>query len=253
LLVLGVFFVAPLGTILGEALEWSAVQRLLAATDLWGAAARSAGLGLMTGLVALLVGTPVALHLANLPTRRRALAQVLIALPLTFSGLIIAYGFILLFGRAGFATLLLARLGFDPVAVAGWLYSPFGLIVAYSYFLIPRVVLILLPVLVNFDRQQIAAAQSMGAGPWRARLDIMLPQLAPGAIAAFCLVAAVAIGAYGTALALIGTQINILPLRLYVLISDANADLPLAALLSLILLAGCSALIGLGELVTGRR
>ena len=66
-------------------------------------------------------------------------------------------------------------------------------------------------------------------------------------VASFCLVAAVVFGAYGTALALVGTQLPILPLRLYSLISETGSDFPAAAALALLITAACSAIITLGE------
>ena len=45
----------------------------------------------------------------------------------------------------------------------GFLFTPIGLAFASSYYLIPRVVMLLLPVLLNFDRAQLAAAESLGA------------------------------------------------------------------------------------------
>ena len=89
-------------------------------------------------------------------------------------------------------TLSLSYLGSDPATFSGFLYSPVGLAFAYSYYLIPRVVLILLPVLVNFDRAQIAAAESLGASSFRAVMDVLVPQVLPSAVSAYCLVAAVA-------------------------------------------------------------
>ena len=178
----------------------------------------------------------------------------LTALPLTFSGLVVAFGFILAFGRAGFVTLSLERLfGVDPAAFASLVYSPAGLAVVYSYYLIPRVVMLMLPVLVNFDRAQLAAAASLGAGPWRAVADVLVPQILPTAAAAFCLVVAVAFGAYGTALALVGTQVNILPLQLFTMVSDAGTDFPLAAALALVLTALCTAAMSIGEVAVARR
>ena len=66
-------------------------------------------------------------------------------------------------------------------------------------------------------------------------------------IASFCLVAAVVFGAYGTALALVGTQLPILPLRLYSLISETGSDFPAAAALALLITATCSAMLATGE------
>ena len=174
------------------------------------------------------------------------------ALPLTFSGLIVAYGFILVLGRAGFVTLLMAKFGADPAAVASFLYGPGGLVLAYVYYLSPRVVLVMLPVLVNFDERQLQASQSLGATRLRALVDILAPQAAPTLFGAFCLVWAVAVGTYGTALALVGTLINILPLRLYGMVSDAGSDFSLAAATSLVLLVVCSLIMTVAEVVSTR-
>src|SRR5262249_43255819 len=170
----------------------------------------------------------------------------------TFSGLIVAYGFILAYGRAGFVTQLLAFAGWEPSQVAGFLFSPYGLAFASSYYLIPRIVMLMLPVLVNFDVRQLQAAESLGAPRLRALTDILLPQILPTLAAAFCLVAAVVFGAYGTALALVGTQVNILPLQLYSLIAETGSDFPAAAALALILTGICSGIIAFGEIAAGR-
>lgn len=250
--VLAAFFLVPLATVFVEAAKENAVARMLAAPEFWDALAASLWLGARAAALSLVVGIGVAAHLAQLSPRLRSALQVLIALPLTFSGLIVAYGFILLLGRAGFVTLLLEKLGADPAAIAGAFYGPVGLVLAYSYYLIPRVVLMLLPVFLNFDARQMQAAESLGAPRWRAWLEIVLPQVAPTFLAAFCLVAAVAVGAYGTALALVGTQLNILPLRLYSLIADAGADFPLASAVSILLLAVCSLIMAVAEIAAAR-
>lgn len=67
-------------------------------------------------------------------------------------------------------------------------------------------------------------------------------------LATFCLISAVAIGAYGTALALVGTQINILPLLLYSKISETGSDFPAAAALSIVLMTITSAVMTLAEI-----
>lgn len=250
--VLAAFFLVPLATVFVEAGKTGAVARLFATPELWEALGASLWLGVRAAALSLVVGIGVAAHLARLSPRLRSALQVLIALPLTFSGLIVAYGFILLLGRAGFVTLLLEKLGADPAAIAGAFYGPVGLVFAYSYYLIPRVVLMLLPVFLNFDTRQMQAAESLGAPRWRAWIEIVLPQVAPTFLAAFCLVAAVAIGAYGTALALVGTQLNILPLRLYSLIADAGTDFPLASAVSVLLLAVCSLIMAVAEVAAAR-
>jgi putative spermidine/putrescine transport system permease protein len=65
-------------------------------------------------------------------------------------------------------------------------------------------------------------------------------------------VAAVVFGAYGTALALVGTQLPILPLRLYSLISESGSDFPAAAALALFITAVCSTVLTAGVWIGSR-
>jgi len=248
-LVLAVFFALPVVAVAMDALGegTKAFARVFALPSFWPSVTGSVLLTLAAATVSTLVGVAVALHLSRLSERRRTLLSFVIALPLTFSGLIVAYGFILGYGRAGFFTQLLGYAGFDPAILGKALFTPVGLAFASSYYLIPRVVMGILPVLVNFDRAQLAAAESLGATPAQAFGQVMLPQVAAPVGAAFCLVAAVVFGAYGTALALVGTQLHILPLQLYSLISETGNDFPTAAALALLIVAICSAIMTTGE------
>jgi putative spermidine/putrescine transport system permease protein len=254
-IILALFFLLPLGVISLEAFSegGGGFSRLFSDRLFWRGLVGSAGLSLFAAGTSVAVGFAVSLRLARMAEALRTMLTFLISLPLTFSGLIVAYGFILTFGRAGFITLILAKVGVDPANFAGFIYSPTGLGFAYCYYLIPRVVLILLPVLLNFDEDQLRAAESLGAGRLRAIWDILIPEVFPTAVVAFCLVAAVAFGAYGTALALVGTQVNILPLLLYSKISGVTADFPAAAAMSLVLLAICTSIMAIGETVAARR
>ncbi|MCU0819725.1 MAG: ABC transporter permease subunit [Beijerinckiaceae bacterium] len=250
LLLFLLFFFVPLGFVLAEALAGGThgIRTILASRPFWTGLLNSLVLGVLAAAISLGIGLAVALRLARMAERPRLAWQFLIALPLTFSGLIVAYGFILAFGRAGFVTLLLERFfGVDPVPFSQAVYSPYGLAFVYAYYLIPRVVMMLTPVLVNFDTAQLAAAESLGASRLRTLCDILLPQLKAPMISAFALVAAVAIGAYGTALALVGTQVNILPLQLFTMVSDAGSDFAVTATLGLVLAALCTLVMGLGE------
>jgi putative spermidine/putrescine transport system permease protein len=246
------FFLLPLGSVLRDAFGEGALARVLASPRFWDGLAGSLKLTLTAAGVSTVVGFCVALHLSRLNEAVRTALAFVIALPLTFSGLIVAYGFILGYGRAGFVTQLLALGGWEAASIAAFLFSPYGLAFASSYYLIPRIVMLMLPVLVNFDTRQLQAAESLGASRLRALLDVLLPQILPTLVGAFCLVAAVVFGAYGTALALVGTQVNILPLQLYSLVAETGSDFPAAAALALILTAICSGIIALGELVGGR-
>ncbi|MBE0691576.1 MAG: ABC transporter permease subunit [Aquamicrobium sp.] len=253
--VFALFFLLPLAVVLVEAMSdgGTAFGRVWNDGVFWNGLRGSILLGLAAPFFSLAVGVPVAITLARLSPRMRTSLLIAISLPLTFSGLIVAYGFILLLGRAGFVTQLLAMAGFNPAVVGGFIFSPIGLGLAYSYYLVPRVVLIVLPAVRNFDTVQLRAARSLGAGSLRVLFDVLLPQIMPSLVAAFCLTSAVAVGAYGTALALVGTQVNILPLVLYSKISETGTDMPSAAVISIVLMAICGCIIALGEVFAAGR
>ncbi len=253
-LVFALFFLLPLSAVLIEATRdtGSAFLQVFSDPVFWNGLRGSLLLGITAPFFSLVVGVPCAIALARLAPSMQTSLLIAISLPLTFSGLIVAYGFILLLGRAGFLTLLLAKLGFDPATVGGFIFSPLGLGLAYSYYLVPRVILVVLPAIRNFDAVQLRAARSLGAKPWRVLFDVLLPQIMPSLVGAFCLTSAVAVGAYGTALALVGTQVNILPLILYSKISETGTDLPSAAVISIVLMAICGCIIAVGEVVFGR-
>lgn len=249
------FFLVPLAVVTLEAFVGggSGFLRLLAQNTFWAGLLNTLMLGILAGAIAVSVGFIVALHLSQLSERQRTSLLFFISLPLTFSGLVVAFGFIISFGRAGFFTQILASTtGIDAASIAQFVYSPYGLAFVYSYYLTPRVIMLLTPVLVNFDRNQLLAAETFGASQWRALRDILIPQVFPTALAAYCLVVAVAFGAYGTALALVGSQVNILPLQLFTMISDANTDFAQAAALALILTALCSIVMTAGETIASR-
>ncbi|WP_028535521.1 ABC transporter permease [Paludibacterium yongneupense] len=252
---LALFFLAPLAALIPEAFDRqsSAFGRIFADAQFWNAVRNTIVLGLVSGTLSTVVGTLIAVELARQPEHRRQGLMTLLGLPLAFSGLVIAYGFILAFGRAGFVTQLLAMLGADPAIVGSWIYSVWGLGLAYAYYLIPRVALSLYPVFANFDRRPLLAARTLGATRGQAFIDIVLPEIAPSVFSCACLIAALAMGTYGTALALAGTQLNILPLMLLAKISDGGSDFAGAAAISLVLMVICVIVMGTGDVLASRR
>jgi putative spermidine/putrescine transport system permease protein len=254
-LLLAVFFALPLGALLVSSADdhGSAFVRLVQDPLVLSALLNSLGLALSAGTVSLVVGVPLAMALAGQSPQRRRWLLALLGVPLAFSGLVIAYGFILAFGRAGFVTSLLAHMGADPASMGSLIYTSAGLVVAYAYYLIPRVALMLYPAIANLDRRPLEAALTLGATPLRAMFDVALRELWPSIASAWCLVTSIALGTYGTALALAGTQINILPLLMYLKLSDGQTDFPLAAVLSLLLMAGCTCVLALGECLARQR
>ena len=93
------------------------------------------------------------------------------------------------------------------------------------------------------------AARSLGASPWRIFVDIVLPALAPGLIAAGAICFATAMGAFGTAFTL-ATDLNVLPMTIYTEFT-LNANIATAAGLSIVLGIVTWAVLALARRFTG--
>ena len=246
---MALFLAVPLGALVPEAAagHGAAFVRIWRDAQFLNALRNTLLLGGVSAVVSSVVGTLVAIELARQSPARRQAMLALLGLPLAFSGLVIAYGFILAFGRAGFVTQLLSMAGGDAAEVGSWIYSVGGLAFAYAYYLIPRVALQLYPVFANFDTAPTLAARTLGATPAQAWWHTVVPVVAPAVAQSTFFVAAVAMGTYGTALALVGTQLNILPLMLLAKVGDGGNDFTGAAAMSLVLMLICTVVLGVGD------
>src|ERR1700682_1306226 len=107
-LLLALFFALPVLAVAVDALRegGAAFARVFGTSGFWTALGGSPALPLVAATRSTRVCVALALYLSRFPPHRRTALSFVIALPLTFSGLIVAYGFILGYGGAGFAARL---------------------------------------------------------------------------------------------------------------------------------------------------
>lgn len=160
---------------------------------------------------------------------REALVAML-TLPLAFPGVVIGFMVIMLGGRQGLVPDVTDALFGERWVFA---YSMVGLFVGYLYFSIPRTILTVMAAAEKLDPRIEEAARSLGAGPARVVLDVMLPALRPALLAAGAICFATAMGAFGTAFTL-ATKINVLPMVIYTEFT-LQANVAMAAALSFVL------------------
>jgi putative spermidine/putrescine transport system permease protein len=131
-----------------------------------------------------------------------------------FGGVTLAFAFVATFGFAGFVTLWLQHIGID-LAGSTWLYEPYqGLILVYTYFQIPLMLIVFLPAVEGLRPQWREAAESLGASTWDYWRHVAGPILAPSFIGAMLLLFTNAFSAYATAAALISQGSPIIPLQI---------------------------------------
>jgi putative spermidine/putrescine transport system permease protein len=129
-----------------------------------------------------------------------------------FGGVTLAFAFISSVGPTGLVTLLIAKLGINNSGA--WLSELVGLVVVYTYFQIPLMVLVFLPALDGIRPQWREAAESLGGTSWQYWRHVAIPLLTAPFVGAVLLLFANAFAAYATAAALISQGGIIIPLQI---------------------------------------
>jgi len=142
---------------------------------------------------------------------RRAVTSVCGVLA-QFGGVTLAFAFLATFGFTGVITGMLRSVAGIDIYGSGWLYGMPGLILVYTYFQIPLMVIVFLPALEGLKPQWREAAVGIGATTWQYWTQIAIPMLRPAFLGATLLLFANAFAAYATAAALVSQGNPILPL-----------------------------------------
>ena len=131
-----------------------------------------------------------------------------------FGGVTLAFAFLATVGFQGFVTLWLQKAGID-LAGSTWLFEPYkGLILVYTYFQIPLMLIVFLPAVEGLRPQWREATESLGGSTWNYWRHVAGPILAPSFIGAMLLLFTNAFSAYATAAALISQGSPIIPLQI---------------------------------------
>nr|WP_206439363.1 ABC transporter permease subunit [Streptomyces scabichelini] len=154
-----------------------------------------------------------------------------------FGGVPLAFAFVATLGNSGVLT---RQFGLTD---KGWdLYSFWGLVIVYLYFLIPLMVLTITPALDGLRTQWREAAQNNGASTVQYWLHVALPVLAPSLLGGLVLLFGSAFAAYATAAAMVGSSVPLVTLQIAdaisgnVLVGQENVALALS--LDMVLIAG---------------
>ncbi|WP_181311473.1 ABC transporter permease [Nocardioides campestrisoli] len=169
--------------------------------------ASSAAIGAVLGalLTYLVISSPPA------SLARRVITSICSVLA-QFGGVTLAFAWMATLGFGGLLTNLLADvLGMDATG-SGWLYDLPGLILVYTYFQIPLMVIVFLPAMEGLRPQWREAAVNLGASTRQYWTQVAFPLLRPAFLGSALLLFANAFAAYATAAALVSQGAPITPL-----------------------------------------
>ena len=131
-----------------------------------------------------------------------------------FGGVTLAFAFMATVGAQGFLTPWLKNIGIN-LAGSTWLYEPNkGLMLVYTYFQIPLMLIVFLPAVEGLRPQWREAAESLGGSTWHYWRHVGGPILAPSFIGAMLLLFTNAFSAYATAEALISQGSPLITLQI---------------------------------------
>jgi putative spermidine/putrescine transport system permease protein len=216
----GLFLLLPTGIVVFQAFFNAAGQPTLenvrALTDSVALAAfrDSIVLSVTSALIGAVLGAVLAYMIASGPPDglARRVWTAASGVLAQFGGVTLAFAFITTFGTEGLVTLGLENIGIN--LDGGWLFKLSGLIVVYTYFQIPLMVLVFLPALDGIRPQWREATESLGGTGWQYWRHVAFPILTAPFLGAALLLFANAFAAYATAAALISQGNIIIPLQI---------------------------------------
>lgn len=240
------FFIAPLIDNTINSLEtreggWSAANYVRLVTDGYYLSVifRTLWVSLLTTVICIVLGYPIAYHLVRHSGRLATLLIFLLVAPLMTSIIMRTYGWQVLLARGGMVNTALMGMGLigKPLQIIN---SPVSVIIGIVHILVPYMVISIAAVLQGVDRRLEEAADILGAGPLRTFLHVTLPLSLPGIVTGSIIVFMMANGSFLTMLLLGNNSVVTLPVLIYqqfTLVGDAKFSAAMGNVLLVLALA----------------
>ncbi|HEX7035652.1 MAG TPA: ABC transporter permease subunit [Pseudomonadales bacterium] len=191
-------------------------------------------MALVSTVLCLLVGYPIAYAIARAQGRLQLVLLMLVILPFWTSFLIRVYAWKVLLQGGGLINAALMALGLidRPIPM---LYTEGAVYVGIVYSYLPFMILPLYAALARLDYSIVEAALDLGCQPWQAFLKVTLPLSLPGIVAGSLLVFIPAVGEFVIP-ELLGGPDSIMIGRVLWNEFFANRDWPLASAVAIVML-----------------
>lgn len=180
----------------------------------------------LTAIIGVIVGTLIGYAIYRWPSERvREIMITLSDVTTNFAGAPLAFAFVVILGLNGVITQFLMQYFHYELYPKFSIYSFSGLILAYVYFQLPLMVLLILPAFAGIKKEWQESAQSLGAGTFQFWRRIGVPVLLPSLIAGLTLLFANAFGAYATAYTLVEAKLSLVTLQIgYMIAGEVRQD-----------------------------
>lgn len=198
----------------------------------WQAMRLSLFTSLISLIIVILLGTPLAWHLACSTSRFAKWLETLLKLPVVIPPAVAGLGLLLAFSRRGLLGPLFDLVGWSPAL------TPVAVIMAQVFVSAPFHVQAATTAFRRMDDSLLVVARSLGASPFRTFLHVALPIAAPSLLSGAAMSWSRALGEFGATLMFAGNlagRTQTMPLAIYVALeSNPQAAQALAIVLTLV-------------------
>lgn len=168
---------------------------------------RSINLALISTIVCLIFGYPMAMILADKEINKTGIAILLFVVPMWMNFLLRTYSWIAILGRNGFINRVLEIFGFGKLNI---LYNSGAVVLGMVYNFLPFMVLPIYTVLSKMDKSLIEAASDLGANKITIFRKIIFPLSLPGVMSGITMVFMPAVSTFVISRLLGGGQYTLL-------------------------------------------
>ena len=166
---------------------------------------RSLKIALLTTLICVILGYPMAMILAKSGFGKGSIMVILLIIPMWMNFLARTYAWMSLLDGAGIVSTLLKGLGLPGLNV---LYTEGAVILGMVYNFLPFMILPIYSVLIKIDRSLIEAAEDLGAPPLKVFSKITLPLSVSGVVTGITMVFLPAVSTFVISRLLGGGKVN---------------------------------------------
>ncbi|MFW5921980.1 MAG: ABC transporter permease [Halodesulfurarchaeum sp.] len=167
---------------------------------------------LLSTVASLALGLPGAYLLSQYEFPGRETIRSLTMLPFVLPSIMVAIGFVAMFGDQGVLNDVLGIVGLGPVSP---MYTLQLIVVAHAFYNAPLITRIVSAAWEGLDRSMLETARGLGAGPIRSFYDVALPQLFPAILTGALLTFLFTFMSFPIVLALGGLQLATVEVWLY--------------------------------------
>ena len=168
---------------------------------------------ILTTLICILIGYPLAYFLSQLPQRAANLCLIAVLLPFWTSLLVRTYAWLVLLQRQGLINDWAIGLGLwdEPVK---FVHNMTGTLIGMVHIMLPFLILPIYSSMKAIDRDYVKAAANLGAGPSRAFWTVFFPLSLPGLFAGALIVFVLCLGFFVTPAVLGGGRVIMVSMKI---------------------------------------